>query len=108
MIFPPFMMNFGPIDTAFSPEIAKLRGVQSEKGLMALMEVFQDIPATSQCHSARWGTVLEGRLEMTIDDHTSIYKRGDSFQVPKNVTHTVTYYADSTYLHIFEDPDHTF
>ncbi|MFC1492546.1 cupin domain-containing protein [candidate division KSB1 bacterium] len=56
-------------------------------------------------HGAQWGTVLEGEIELTINDVTKTYGKGDSYYIPGGAVHSVTLKTKSFVLDFFADKD---
>jgi quercetin dioxygenase-like cupin family protein len=70
--------------------------------------VFFEIPAGIQipphAHSAQWGTVLHGEVELTIGDTTRRYGPGDSYLIPSGVLHSARFLSDSLVIDVFDEP----
>ncbi|UCE72826.1 MAG: cupin domain-containing protein [Methanomassiliicoccales archaeon] len=71
--------------------------------------VFFDIEpigeVTEHSHSAQWGIVIEGELELTIGGTTKTYKKGDSYYIPDGVVHSAVVKRRTLVLDIFADRD---
>ena len=105
MDLPEYILNMHELDLPFPPEMVKTHALRSERGLMVIFEIFQDVSLPAHSHLGQWGTVMEGCLELTIDGQTATYKSGDSYNVPSGVEHAVKVYAGSKLTDIFEEPD---
>lgn len=56
-------------------------------------------------HAAQWSVVLRGEIEITTNEVTEKYSRGDSYFIPEGVIHSVKMkpgYAEVIFLN---DPD---
>jgi quercetin dioxygenase-like cupin family protein len=46
-----------------------------------------DVESPVHKHEAQWGVVLDGELELTIDEKKKVLKKGDTYLIPENVAH---------------------
>lgn len=58
--------------------------------------VFFEIESSSEVpeHShdtPQWGIVVEGKMELTINDGTKIYEKGDEYLIPTHVKHSAKF-----------------
>ena len=51
------------------------------------------------------GIVLEGKIELTIDRQSKIYKKGDRYYIPEGVKHSGKIYAGYVDITFFNQPD---
>jgi len=79
--------------------------MRTGNGLAVFFSVHEDIELPPHSHKAQWGTVLAGRLDLTVDGTTTTYHPGDSYFIPSGVTHAVRVAAGSRLLDVFEEPD---
>ena len=105
MNLPEFILDLHALDVPFPPEMAKTHAIRSDRGLMVIFEIFQDVSLPPHSHLGQWGSVLEGCLELTIDGQTTTYMPGDSYSIPAGVEHAVKVHAGSKVIDIFEEPD---
>jgi quercetin dioxygenase-like cupin family protein len=105
MNLPDFIQNMSALDLPFPPEMVKTHVLRSDRGLMVIFEVFQDMALPAHSHLGQWGTVLEGRVDLTIDGATKSYIPGQSYNIPSGVEHSVKVRAGSKVMDIFEEPD---
>lgn len=68
-------------------------------------EIDTDIDIPEHAHGAQWGVVLEGEMEMTIGGETEVYRRGDTYLVPKGITHITRIKAGYRGIDVFADHD---
>jgi quercetin dioxygenase-like cupin family protein len=52
------------------------------------MSFDEDVEVPEHAHSAQWGVVLDGEIELTIDPVKRVFKKGDSYFIPKGVMHS--------------------
>ena len=105
MEFPKFIQDMHALDLPFPAEMVKTHCIRSDKGLMVIFDVLQEISLPPHSHLGQWGTVIEGSIKLTIDGETKTYKPGESYNIPSGVVHSATIYAGSKVMDIFEEPD---
>ncbi len=66
----------------------KSRLIQTKDQQFIFMEFEEDVVVPEHSHEAQWAVVLEGEIELTIDGNTNIFKKGDSYFIPKNAIHS--------------------
>jgi len=70
--------------------------------------VFFDLDVTgivpTHAHSAQWGVVIEGEMDLTIDGVTRLYRAGDSYTIPAGATHSATFRTHTRAIDVFDDP----
>lgn len=79
-----------------------LQGISHQ---VVFMSFDNDVTVPEHYHEAQWGTVLSGKIELTINGIRKIYKRGDSYFIPKNVPHSAKIKAGYKDLTIFNQKD---
>ncbi|MFH1091367.1 MAG: cupin domain-containing protein [Pseudomonadota bacterium] len=55
-------------------------------------------------HSAQWGIVVEGEIEMTIGGETRTCRKGDSYFIPACVEHSARVRTKVKAIDIFDEP----
>ena len=99
--FPDFVRSLPEADLPF----AGLEGwlLQSDTGQVLFNESTVELSVPEHLHGDQWGVVLEGRIDLTIGDHTETFSRGDTYFIPTGVPHkahihpgfrAVDYFAD--------------
>ena len=88
--FPGFVRNLPEADLPFEG----LRGwlLQSNSGQVLFNESDIEVSVADHYHGSQWGTVLDGKIEMTIGDQTIVYSRGDTYFIPKGTVHKAKIY----------------
>lgn len=61
---------------------------QGEKQQFVFMSFENDVKVPEHSHEAQWGVVLDGEIELTIDDKKCIFTKGDTYFIPKDVKHS--------------------
>lgn len=56
-------------------------------------------------HAAQWGIVIDGEFEVTIGANTKVYRKGDTYFIPKNTVHSAYYVTDAVTFDVFDDKD---
>jgi len=98
-IFPEPITNFPKVDMPFSNYEAYLS--QGENHQIIFMHFNEDIDLPEHSHESQWGIVLEGKIQLTIDDKTNIYTKGDRYFIEKGIKHSgkiFAGYADMTFF----------
>lgn len=67
------------------------------------IEPVGNMPVHSHC--AQWGIVIDGEMELTIDDQTKIYRKGDSYFIPAGVIHSANFPTKVMVIDVFDSPD---
>lgn len=65
------------------------------------MKFEKDVELPEHSHQSQWGIVLEGKIELVIDDERNIFEKGDRYFIPAGVKHhgrIFAGYADITYF----------
>ena len=84
--FPPIITNLPEADMPFEGLEAYLLQGENQQVLFMAFEQAVEVPEHS--HEAQWGVVLDGEIELTMAGETKIFKRGDSYYIPKDVLHS--------------------
>tara|TARA_R110002094_G_scaffold26830_7_gene39538 strand:- start:1374 stop:1709 length:336 start_codon:yes stop_codon:yes gene_type:complete len=105
MDLPDFIRNLHALDVPFPADIVTTHAMRSDRGLMVIFDVKQDVELAEHAHLGQWGTVLEGQLDLRIDGETRTYRPGDSYTIPSGAPHAAKVYAGSKVMDIFEEPD---
>ena len=56
-------------------------------------------------HCAQWGIVVNGEMELTTDDQTRIYRKGDSYFIPAGIVHSANFPTKVMVIDVFDDPE---
>jgi hypothetical protein len=101
--FPDFVRRLPQADLPFEG----LRGwlLQSDGGQVLFNESDVELVVPAHSHGSQWGTVIDGKIELTIDDRKRTYQRGDSYFIPANATHSAIIYPGFRAVDYFADKD---
>ena len=78
---------------------------QGESYQILFMKFDRDVILPEHSHDSQWGIVLEGQIDLTINDKTVTYKKGDRYFIPKGVKHSGKIYAGYTDITFFNEKD---
>jgi len=99
--FPPYIKKLPEGDLQTDALAGNL--LNSNNGQMLFLEAKEDIVIPEHYHGDQWGVVLEGQMELTIDDKTETYIQGESYYIPGGTIHSgklhkgfraIDYFAD--------------
>jgi quercetin dioxygenase-like cupin family protein len=69
--------------------------------------VFMDIAPIGEvaphAHGAQWGIVVDGEMELTIGGKTEVYRKGDSYFIPKGTVHSARFTTRTFVIDFFAD-----
>ncbi len=68
---------------------------------VVFMSFEKDIEIPGHSHEAQWGVVLDGEIELTIDGERQTYRKGDTYFIPEDITHSARIkacYKDLTFF----------
>lgn len=102
-IFPKPILELPETDIPIDGLTAYLAQEQNNQIIFMKFDIDFDLPEHS--HKGQWGIVLEGKIEMTINGHTKIYKKGDRYYIPEGVKHSGKIYAGYVDITFFNQPD---
>jgi mannose-6-phosphate isomerase-like protein (cupin superfamily) len=77
---------------------------QSEGHQIIFMEFSEDVQLHEHSHAAQIGIVLEGRIDLVIDNHQHTYIKGDRYYIPAGVKHSGKIYAGYADITFFDEP----
>ena len=84
-----------------------LRGwlLGNESGLVVFFECDKPTQVGEHAHSAQFGIILDGVLELTIEGKLEVYRRGDTYFVPAGARHSGNLSAGFRAIDVFEEAD---
>jgi quercetin dioxygenase-like cupin family protein len=69
--------------------------------------VFMDIAPIGEvaphAHGAQWGIVVDGEMELTIGGKKNVYRKGDSYFIPKGTVHSARFGRRTFVIDFFVD-----
>lgn len=99
--FPSFVRSLPEADLPFEG----LRGwlLQSNSGQVLFNESDIEVSVPEHSHGNQWGTVINGKIEMTITGQTRIYSRGDTYFIPAGTAHSARIYPGFRAVDYFDE-----
>jgi quercetin dioxygenase-like cupin family protein len=78
---------------------------QGEQKQMIFMAFDKDAEIPAHSHEGQWAVVLDGQIELTIGSETFNFRKGDTYFIPRNVTHSARVKAGYKDLTLFDQKD---
>ena len=79
--------------------------VQGSEQQVVFMSFENYVEVPEHAHAAQWGVVLEGEIELTINDKKQMFKKGEIYFVPKDVRHSAKISAGYRDITLFNQRD---
>ncbi len=79
--------------------------VQGTGQQVVFMSFEKHVEVPEHAHEAQWGVVLEGELKLTINDNEQIFKKGEMYFIPKDVSHSARISAGYKDVTLFNQRD---
>jgi len=105
MAYATFMDSFPSLDVPIPDSIVTTKAIASDAGLVVFFHFHEDFELPDHSHKGQWGTVIEGRLELTIEGVTTIHGPGDDYDIPSGAVHSVKVTAGTRAVDAFEERD---
>lgn len=102
-IFPDMIVNLSGADIPLRGISAYLS--QAENHQIIFMEFSEDVDLPEHSHESQWGVVLEGKIELIINEVKNTYVKGDRYFIPKGVVHSGKIYAGYSDITFFNQRD---
>jgi quercetin dioxygenase-like cupin family protein len=103
--------NFFPEIIAKLPEAdIPIEGVnshlfQGQNQQFVFMSFEKDAEVPEHSHEGQWGVVLDGEIELFIDGKKYVFKKGDTYYIPKGVKHSARIKKGYKDLTLFDQKD---
>ena len=78
---------------------------QGENQQFVFMSFEKAAEVPEHSHEAQWGVVLYGEIELTVDGKKYTLKKGDTYFVPKDITHSARIGKGYKDLSLFNQKD---
>lgn len=78
---------------------------QAENQQLIFMSFENDVEVPEHSHQAQWGVILDGEIELTIDGKRYIFKKGDTYFIPKGIKHNAKIRKGYKDLTLFNQKD---
>jgi len=79
--------------------------IQNENSQIVLMSFDKDAEIAEHVHVGQWAVVLDGQIELTVNDRKRVYTKGDTYFIPANVPHSARISAGYKDLTLFDQKD---
>ena len=101
--FPTFVQSLPEADLPFEG----LRGwlLQSNAGQVLFNESDIEVSVSEHSHGSQWCVVIDGKIELTIDNQTKMYHRGDTYFIPAGTVHSARIFPGFRAVDYFADRD---
>ncbi len=101
--FPEWIEAFPEAETPFSDLEGRL--LASPHGQAVFFRAEKDFEVPPHAHSAQWGIVVSGNLELTVEGVARSCKPGDTYSIGAGETHSARLGAGTCVIDVFQDPD---
>lgn len=103
VLFPNIIANLPQADIPVEGLTSHL--LQCADHQVIFMSFEKNVEIAEHSHEAQWGVVLDGEIALTINGEKQIYRKGDSYFIPKNVSHSAKIMAGCKDLTLFNQRD---
>ncbi|MHA1906827.1 MAG: cupin domain-containing protein [Candidatus Thorarchaeota archaeon] len=101
--FPDLIKNLPKAKLNFPGVTARI--VQGKNEQVGFFEIEAGGVVKPHSHNEQYGFVIHGELELTIGEDTRVYKKGDSYHIPKGVVHSAETKTFVRVMDVFADVD---
>jgi len=102
---PEMITRLPEAELPFPSTVVRTSVLQSDQGQLVFFQVLKDVEVPAHSHKGQWGTVLEGRVELTVGGETRIHGPGSSYYIPAGTVHSARVPAGAKVIEFFEEPD---
>jgi quercetin dioxygenase-like cupin family protein len=78
---------------------------QGQNQQFVFMSFEKDAEAPEHSHEGQWAVVLDGEIELTVDSKKYVFKKGDTYYIPKGVKHSARARRGYKDLTLFDQKD---
>lgn len=78
---------------------------QGDNQQILFMEFDQETEVAEHSHEAQWGVVLDGKIELTINNQKHLYSKGDTYFIPSGVKHSAKIMKGYKDITLFNEKD---
>ena len=105
MNLPDFILALPEVDLPLPRDMVVGHAVKSDDALTVFFLIKKDTTLPPHSHKGQWGTVLAGRIELTMDGETRTYEPGESYNIPSGTVHGGFLPAGTVVMDVFEEAD---
>ena len=77
---------------------------QSDSHQIVFMHFEKDVRLPEHSHAAQVGFVLDGKIELTVDEVTTVYTKGDRYHIQAGALHSAQIFAGYADITFFNEP----
>jgi quercetin dioxygenase-like cupin family protein len=78
---------------------------QGQNQQFIFMSFEKDAEVPEHSHEGQWAVVLDGEIELTIDGKKYVFKKGDTYYIPRGVKHGARIRRGYKDLTLFDQKD---
>ena len=101
--FPEFITGWPEVDVPLEGVRGWLLQGKSQQAVFFEIDPIAKVPVHT--HGEQWGIVVEGELELTINEQTRRYRPGDSYHIPGGAPHSARFLSRVRVIDVFADAD---
>ena len=102
-VFPRFIKRLPKADISLYGATVFLS--QAKDHQIVFMEFEKDVELPKHSHGAQWEIVVEGKVDLIMNEKTQTYTKGDYFFIQKDVEHSGRIFAGYTSIAFFDQKD---
>ncbi|MBU2547727.1 MAG: cupin domain-containing protein [Proteobacteria bacterium] len=102
VVYPDMIEDLPDIDLDLEGVRGKLLQADAKQVVFFDIEPVGAIPP--HAHSAQWGVVLEGEMELTVNGRTTTYRKGDAYFIPAGQEHAANFKTRFKAIDFFDEP----
>lgn len=100
--YPDLIQNLPEIDIPIAGVVGKLLQGKGQQAVFFDIDPSAVVPAHK--HSAQFGFMIDGEMDLTIGGETRRVKTGDSYFIPAGTTHSAKFLRRSFVMDLFDEP----
>ena len=105
MEFPEIITRLPEVELPIPSNAVRTSLLQSANGQLVFFQVLKDVELPPHSHKGQWGTVLEGKVELTVGGLTQVHSTGSSYYIPAGAVHSAKLVAGTKLIEFFEESD---
>lgn len=80
--------NYKTTRSRYSYRRSAFASFSKPKPTVCVYEFRKDAEVAEHSHAGQWAVVLDGEIELTVDGKKYVFKKGDTYYIPKGVKHS--------------------
>ncbi|WP_321307895.1 cupin domain-containing protein [Marinifilum fragile] len=102
-IYPDMIKNLPEADIPFNGVRGWVAQGENHQIVFFDIEPIGEVPRHS--HVAQWGIVIDGDMDLTINEETKKYRKGDHYFIPDGVLHSAKFNRRTIVMDYFAERD---